>query len=78
MPEDRTGTEKDAALKALRAATKGQRVLVVLDDIWQAESGGFCLHPSDGPRHCTVMTETLCRSIVDACFSGLVRYGVAA
>ena len=30
-------TEKDPALKALRAAAKGQRVLVILDDIWLSE-----------------------------------------
>ncbi len=38
LPAEREGrTEKDAALKALRTVAKGQRVLVILDDIWSPE-----------------------------------------
>ena len=46
-------TDEDAALKALRAAAKGQRVLVILDDICQGVPfillGGFSVPQDSGP-----------------------------
>ena len=64
MPEDKR-TDKDAALKALRVAARGQRVLIALDDVWEAGQER-ALNPLLGPKdtHSRLLVSTRIRRLL--------------